>query len=329
MIFRTPRRKRRLHGCAVRSKVESVTDSHVLVVGSANMDLVVATERFPAAGETLLGGGFHTSPGGKGANQAAAIGRLEGKVRFLGKVGPDAFGSELVSSLRASGVDTELVLTADATPSGIAVITVDAKGQNTIIVAPGSNGLLDPDDLISALDEPYGVVLTQLEIPLPTVEALAARRRPGSTFILNPAPAQPLPSSLLAHVTFITPNETEAELLTGIAPVDPNACFAAACRLFDQGVENVVITLGAAGCFHATPAGGCVYPTLSVRPVDTTAAGDAFNGALAHFLAGGAEVERALLLANCVGALATTKPGAVASMPSRADLEAVADQLLK
>jgi ribokinase len=305
-----------------------MAEGKVLVVGSANMDLVVHTPRFPAAGETLLGGRFETFPGGKGANQAVAIGKLGGSVDFLAKLGSDAFGDALLASLTDAGVDTKLLLRTDGHPSGVAVITVDEGGQNTIVVAPGSNMNLSPEEVEAATYGGYAIYLAQLEVPIESVAALAAARPADAPFVLNPAPARALSDDLLSRTTYLTPNQSETQFLTGQFPTDDASCLAAAAPLLDRGVENVIITLGAHGSFLANQRGGRHFPTLNVRAVDTTAAGDAFNGALAHFLAQGREIKNAIPLANCAGALAATKPGAQAGMPTWDEFLYAASELL-
>jgi ribokinase len=298
----------------------------IAVVGSANMDLVVRAPRFPAAGETLLGGEFATHAGGKGANGAVAAGRVGASVSFVGMLGRDAFGEALCQSLSASGVDLTYTLRADATPTGIAQITVDDSGRNTIVVAPGANALLSPEDVTAALEtiQP-AVALASLEVPLNAVAACAGK---AGFLIVNPAPAAQLPQELFPMIDLFTPNQTETHYYTGIAPTDDASCLEAAGKLFDQGLRRVVITLGDRGCFLATPELGRHIPNLEVKAVDTTGAGDAFNGALAAFLAEGRNMENALALANCVGALTCTRAGAQDSMPTLAELREVAGELL-
>lgn len=289
----------------------------VLVVGSANMDLVFRTARMPQPGETLLGGQFATHPGGKGANQAVAIGRLGGAVRFVGRVGRDGFGESLRHSLVEAGVSVEHLRVSEA-PTGTAGIFVDDAGQNMIVVAPGANGEVTPEDVFAAMQTPADVVLAQLEIPLAAVAAAASAER----FILNPAPACPLPDGVLARCFALTPNESELAALTGGADLS-----AGCARLLDLGVENVIVTLGERGSYWASRAGGRSFAAPVIQPVDTTAAGDAFNGALAMFLAEGRELANAIPLANCVGALATTRAGAQGSMPSREEVRGLAGSL--
>ncbi|MEZ0326029.1 MAG: ribokinase [Fimbriimonas sp.] len=293
----------------------------VNVVGSANMDLVVRTTRFPLPGETILGGEFSTFPGGKGANQAVAIAKLGGHPLFIGKVGADPFGHELSLSLGRSGVDiTELIVSEDH-PTGIAVITVDGAGENTIVVASGANMALSPEEVdMLVTDNPSSVLLAQLEIPLKSV--IQAGRAHHGIFILNPAPARILPKELLAMVDVITPNEHETEQLTGIAPQDETSCRLAAEALLERGVKNVIITLGSAGCYLKGKAGEGSFKAFGVDAMDTTAAGDAFSGGLAHALSSGKELKEAITFASAVAALSTTRFGAQSSMPTLAEAKA-------
>ncbi|HLT45855.1 MAG TPA: ribokinase, partial [Rubricoccaceae bacterium] len=281
----------------------------VLVVGSANMDMVVACERFPRPGETVLGRDFETFPGGKGANQAVACARLGGRVQFLGKMGADPFRESLTASLIRDGVRLDGLLTDDEAATGVAVITVDARGENTIVVASGSNMRLTPADLDAheALFAGAAVVLAQLEVPLETVSRAAELAHVhGATFILNPAPARPLPDALLAQVDFLTPNETEAAQLAGFAPDGTTAAEVAARTLLRRGVRHVLVTVGEEGVLLVTEGGVERFPAFRVAPVDTTAAGDAFNGALAFALAEGQPLDEAVRLANAVAACAVT-----------------------
>ncbi len=295
----------------------------MLVVGSANMDLVFETPKMPVPGETLLGGRFATHPGGKGANQAVAIARLGGSVAFCGRIGDDGFGEELWMGLRSASVGVDWLTTSRGS-SGTAGIFVDAEGRNTIVVAPGANGDLTPDDVRRALSKAVpSVVLAQLEVPIAAVTAASEAPR----FVLNPAPACDLPDAILARCYALTPNESELQSLTGIVPTDDEAIRRAAGVLLDRGVENVVVTLGERGSLWRSVKGEGRFAAPRVRVVDTTAAGDAFNGALALFLAEGREMANAVPLANCVGALATTRPGAQGSMPTREDLRTLAGEL--
>lgn len=284
------------------------------------MDLVVRTPRFPLPGESIQGLGFQTFAGGKGANQATAVGKLGGTVGLIAKLGADPFGDQLIQSLTSSGVETSRVKRDPTEATGVALITVDASGQNTIVVAPGTNALLTPHEVRTGLSGiEFQVLLVQLEVPMESVIA-ASEFSEGRTFILNPAPACPISDDLLNRVDYLTPNETEAQILTEILPVDDGSCLAAAKVLLDRGVGNVLITLGPRGSFLANSKGGRHFPSIEVTAVDTTGAGDAFNGALAHFLARGEGIDQAIRLANIVGALSTTRPGAQASMPSLKDV---------
>ena len=298
--------------------------SDACVVGSLNTDLVVTAERLPRPGETLIGRGFAAFPGGKGANQAVAAQRLGGEVRFVGCVGEDAPGDQIAQQMAAEGIPTaNLIRTGGAT--GVALIVVDAEGRNQIAVASGANFQLLPDlaRLHASLMTWAKVLLLQLEIPIPTVQwALATAREHGVLSILNPAPAQPLPDTLLSLVDCLTPNATEAHILTGV-PVDgPEAAVRAAQGLLAQGVRSVIVTLGSQGVLYCDGKSALHFPSFPVEAVDTTAAGDAFNGALAVGLAAGGTWEEALPLANAAAALTCTKRGAQTSFPHRADVEA-------
>lgn len=291
---------------------------HIVVVGSLNMDLVVRSPRHPQPGETLLGTEFHTFPGGKGANQAVAAARLGGQVKMIGRVGADAFGDALIQTLSQDGVDTRHIARLQDAPTGVALITVDAAGQNTIVVVPGANGELSPPDLLAAESafETASVVVMQLEIPLLTVAYAAdlARRR-GACVVLNPAPAQPL-GTTLKQVDVLIPNQPEAALLTGAASARD-----AAKRLRASGVRSVIVTLGEDGVLVVEGETETHLPPHRVSVVDTTAAGDAFVGAFAVALAEGRSTREAAAWGNAAGALAVTRAGAQPSLPSRAELE--------
>lgn len=298
----------------------------IVVVGSINLDLVAGTVRIPAPGETVSGSSFQTFFGGKGANQAVAAGRLGAQVHMLGKVGTDVFGPQLRSGLEAAGVNTAAVDEATG-PSGVALISTESSGQNSIIVVPGANGQVTPADLDShlALIRNAGIVLTQLEIPLPTVEALASiAQREGVPLMLDPAPARPLPDSLFQRVDWITPNETETCTLLGTQSVQWNESSMkdAADALLHRGVHNVVLKLGDRGCYLALADGRREFvPAYKVRAVDTTAAGDAFNGALATALVRGQDPIAAAAWASAVAAISVTRAGAQPSMPNQEEVE--------
>jgi ribokinase len=292
---------------------------HILVVGSLNMDLVVRSPRHPQPGETLLGTEFHTFPGGKGANQAVAAARLGGQVKLIGRVGADAFGNALLETLSQDGVDTRHVEQLQDALTGIALITVNDAGQNTIVVVPGANAKLSPPDLLSAAPsfEGASVVVIQLEIPLLTVTYAAdLARRHGARVVLNPAPAQPLSATCLEQVDVLIPNQSEAALLTGCA-----AAGDAARRLMASGVRSVIVTMGEGGVLVVEDETATHLPAHRVSVVDTTAAGDAFVGAFAVALAEGRTVREAAAWGNAAGALAVTRAGAQPSLPARAELE--------
>lgn len=297
----------------------------VLVVGSINLDLVFRTTQLPVPGQTLLGGEFSTHPGGKGANQAAAVGALGGRVEFVGCIGDDAEGGVLAEALQRSKVGTERLQVLQGRRSGTACVIVAEDGANMIVVAPGANSDVTPAQVTSALGHfKPKVTLCQLEVPMATVLAAAQ----SDCFILNPAPAQALPSEIFPRCFVLTPNETELQGLTGIAPTDQATCVTAAHALLDLGVKNVIVTLGAKGCVWVSATGSQHFPAFEVPTVDTVAAGDSFNGGLAHFLASGRELANAIPLANAVGALSTTKHGAMESMPSLDELRGLAGELL-
>ena len=292
----------------------------IVVVGSSNTDMVVATSRLPLPGETVLGSDFVMAAGGKGANQAVAAARLGGDVAFVARLGQDLFGDEALGHFKQEGMDTRCVFRDPQAPSGVALIMVGSEGQNIIAVAAGANGCLSAEDIEKAqeLISQAGVVLLQLEIPLLAVEAaIRLARAANSIVILNPAPAQPLPQTLLQQVDILTPNETEAMLLTGCPTPE-----AAAQELLKQGVKTVIVTLGADGVLLA--GGGKPpqrLPGFQVRAVDTTAAGDAFNGGLAVALASGEQMESAVHYAQAVAALSVTKRGAQPSLPTGDDVQ--------
>jgi ribokinase len=294
----------------------------IVVVGSLNMDLVVPVPRFPAAGETLLGGDYARHPGGKGANQAVAAARAGGQVAMVGRVGADAFGDTLLRGLGDDGIDTAGVVAVHDTPTGVAFISIDASAQNTIIVAPGANARLAPEDLRS---EPFAgaeVVLLQLEVPLATVlRAARLGREAGARVLLNLAPARPLSPAQLADVDLLVVNETEAATLLGRHERDVASDPTRTAEALTTLVPAAVLTLGAAGAAWAEASGGGgavsgLVPGFTVEAVDTTAAGDAFAGALAVRLAAGVPLADAVRFANAAGALAATRPGAQPSLPT-------------
>jgi len=287
--------------------------------------MVIRLPRLPRPGETLLGGQFLIAAGGKGANQAVGAARAGGNVTLLARVGRDVFGDQAIEGWRRDGINVRLVVRDRAAPSGVALIFVAADGENAIGVAGGANAKLAAADLKRAAGaiRAAAVVVLQLETPLATVQAAAAMAaRAGVRVILNPAPARPLPDSLLKRVSILTPNETEAELLTGIAVRDTTTAAKAAARLRARGVRNVIITLGKRGAYLADVEGQRWVPGFKVKAVDTTAAGDVFNGALAVALAEARPLPEAVRFANAAAALSVTHEGAQPSAPTRPRIEA-------
>lgn len=295
------------------------------VIGSINMDMVLSVPRFPAAGETLTGGNFQTVPGGKGANQAVALGRLGAPVRMAGRVGDDAFGRRYLDHFRKNGVDVRAVDAVAGTATGVADILVNAAGENCIVIAPGANGLCDLEWLERALEATADceIFLLQLEIPLDTVaEAVRQLRKMGKTILLDPAPAVPLSEDVLSAVDFLTPNETELKAVTSGLPED--AGIEERVRHLVGGSGRVVVhKRGADGAYIGTRDGIEHVPGFSVRAVDTTAAGDTFNAGLAAGLAMGWPLRDAVRLANAAGALAVTAYGAQEGMPSLEQAQAL------
>jgi ribokinase len=295
----------------------------IVVLGSTNTDMVVKATRIPAPGETILGGRFLMNPGGKGANQAVAAARLGGEVVFIAKVGNDLFGREARTLFAKEGIGTDYVLTDAEEPSGVALIMVDAKGENCISVASGANGALSVEDIEVARGaiEKAGVLLMQLETPVETV--LCAARwasAKGVPVVLNPAPACELPDELLQCLSMITPNETEAELLTGVKVTDETSTARAAKALCAKGVKRVVITMGSKGAFVYADGEGMIVPAVKVKAVDTTAAGDVFNGALAVALTEDHPLAATISFAAKAAAISVTRMGAQASAPYRNEI---------
>ena len=297
--------------------------SRIIVIGSSNTDMVIKTEKLPVPGETILGGTFLMNPGGKGANQAVAAARLGGKVTFITKRGNDLFGNQAVGLLMREGIHTQYIVKDMELPSGVALITVDSAGENSIVVAPGSNGNLLQEDIPPVIFDAgkYEILLLQLEIPMDTVEycAISAYDR-GIKVILNPAPARQLSDNLLAHTWLITPNETEAETITGVSITDIASAERAAGLLQERGVKNVIITLGDSGAFVKSENYTGLIPGVKVIPVDTTAAGDVFNGALAVAISEGKNIVDAVNFANKAASISVTRMGAQASAPYRNEI---------
>ena len=295
--------------------------SDILVIGSLNADLVVRAPRFPAPGETISGEDLAIIPGGKGANQAVAAARQGAKVSMVGRVGNDSFGPTLTQNLQNNNVDTSHVRT-DSAATGTAIIVVDASGQNSIVLSPGANGKVTPTDVDAVSLQDVDTLLLQFEIPLETViHAASLARQNGLRVILNPAPARPIPNSLLADVDILVPNESELQLLTDMPVTGIDSARSAAQALLAKGVGTVIVTLGSNGALLVTNEQVTHIPAFKVDVVDTTAAGDAFIGGLAAALLKGKSLEEAVQHGNASGALATTQFGAQPSLPTAEDVE--------
>ena len=295
----------------------------IFVVGSSNTDMVVKSAKLPAPGETIIGGEFLMNPGGKGANQAVAAAKLGALVTFACKIGDDIFGRQAIEGFKSEGINVDHIMIDNDHPSGVALILVDEKGENSIAVASGANGSLQVEELekVIAQIKKDDIVLFQLEIPIPTVEyAIKQCSEKGAIVILNPAPASLLNDSVFPYISIITPNETEAELLTGIKVTDQQSAELAAKDLQKKGVENVIITLGSKGALVYNSLIKILVPSPAVVAVDTTAAGDVFNGALAVALSEGKDLENAVHFACKVASIAVTRMGAQASAPRRGEL---------
>ncbi len=290
------------------------TRPKIVVVGSANTDMVVKTERIPGPGETVIGGEFIMAAGGKGANQAVAAARLGAQVTFVGRLGSDVFGDQAIAGYQAQGIDTAYVVRDEHAASGVALIFVDARGENSIAVASGANAHLTPVDVerAGAAIDSADVLLVQLEVPLDAVRrAIELAHRAGVCVILNPAPAKEIDPDLLAQVSIATPNEHEIRVIVGEREQET-----AIARMLEAGTETVLVTLGPRGVLWATRAGRQNVPAFQVEAVDTTAAGDAFNGGLACALGRGLNMAQAIRYANAVAAISVTRMGAQPSLPT-------------
>jgi ribokinase len=298
----------------------------IVVVGSSNTDMVIRASHIPAPGETILGGEFFMNAGGKGANQAVAAARLGGKVTFIAKVGKDIFGDKAIKGFINEGINTDYIAVDEFKPSGIALITVDDKAENSIVVASGANNTIVKQDIDKAIEQikKADIILLQLEIPVNIVEYVAETGKQfGKKVILNPAPAQKLSDNIYNSLYIITPNETEAEILTGIKVTDIQSAEKAAKVLRDKGVEIVIITMGEKGAYILTDKISELIPGRKVKAIDTTAAGDTFNGALAVAIADNKEIKEAVKFANTAASISVTKLGAQSSAPYLKDIKAV------
>ena len=301
-----------------------MSKKQIIVVGSSNTDMIIKLDHIPRPGETILGGEFVTAAGGKGANQAVAAARAGGKVTFVARVGRDMFGDQAIAGFVKEKINTDHVSRDKSRPSGVALIFVAKDGENSIAVAGGANNGLSATDVKKAKANiaDAGMLIMQLETPLETVQAAAdLAAKAGLHVILNPAPARALPDELLKKISIITPNETEAELLTGINVDSDQAAAQAADKLLARGVKTVIITLGSRGAFVVGDGVRKLVPGFKVKAVDTTAAGDTFNGALAVALVEGQTLTNAVRFANAAAALSVTRLGAQTSVPTRKEIE--------
>ncbi|MGI9281753.1 MAG: ribokinase [Endozoicomonas sp.] len=296
----------------------------ILVLGSVNADHVLKVDAFPRPGETVTGSRYEVIPGGKGANQAVASARLGGNTHFLACVGQDAFGREIVDKFAEDGINTSLVEQVEGVNTGVALIFVDERAENCIGIAAEANAALTPERVLEKKAEIAGAdyLLMQLETPEASIlEAAKVARSTGVTVVLNPAPARPLSDEILANVNMITPNQTEAEVLTGVAVNDSNSACQAALVLHDKGISTVVITMGKMGALISDQAGARIVPSFEVSATDTTAAGDTFNGALLVKLAEGMDIDSAARFANAAAGISVTRRGAQTSIPGRDETE--------
>jgi ribokinase len=298
----------------------------IVIVGSCNTDMVIKADRLPIPGETILGGTFFMNPGGKGANQAVAASRMGGKVTLISKTGNDVFGKQSVMLYHSENINTDFVFSDPGLPSGVALITVDANGENCIVVASGANASLSPSDINKAAGEieSAGLVLMQLEIPIETVEYVAEiANKKGIKVILNPAPARALSDKLLKCLYIIIPNKSEAEILSGIKVTDYETAMQAADIISARGVDNVVITLGSQGALIKERDEYHYVDAYKVESVDTTAAGDSFCGSMCVGLSEGKSILDAVKLAARAAALTVTRMGAQSSIPYRSELSSL------
>lgn len=297
---------------------------NIVVVGSLHMDLTIRAKTIPRLGETVLGDQFKMSPGGKGANQAVAAAKLGANVTLIGRVGSEAFGTDLMRNAGQHRINTKFIVQDKETQTGLALIMVDQKGNNIIAVFPGADMKCSKEDIDRAdsVIKSADILLAQLETPFPVAQhAIQKAFQYGVKVILNPSPAHTLPEDVLRNVNVLTPNESEAEILSGNSITDLSSARKAITEILKKGAENIVLTLGKEGALVGTKAEVVHVKSPKVNPVDTTGAGDAFCGALAVAISSGENLEEAVVYANCAGALATTKMGAQEALPTREELE--------
>ena len=296
----------------------------IIVIGSSNIDMMVKTSHLPAPGVTILGGEFFMNQGGKGANQAVAVKRLGGNLIFVAKLGNDILGQQSVDYFKKEGIDTKYITLDENSASGVALISVDDHAENSIVVASGANMLLNEQDVDKVVEEMCegDILLMQLEIPIQTVEYAARKAfEKGVKVVLNPAPARNLPKELLRYLFMITPNRIEAEMLTGIKIVNDADAERVAKGISAMGVQNIIVTLGSKGCLVREGDTSYCVDAFKVEPVDTTAAGDTFNGALCVGLAEGMNLRQSAVMASKASSVAVTRMGAQSSIPHRKELD--------
>lgn len=301
-----------------KKTIKSIMKPSIIVIGSSNTDMVIKADHLPLPGETILGGTFFMNPGGKGANQAVAAARLNGQVTFICKTGNDIFGRQSLQLFEDEGIDTTLIQSDSTNPSGVALITVDKNAENCIVVASGANAFLTPQSLAKAemVISSARIVLMQLEIPIETVAYVATVAAANNVkVVLNPAPACEIPADLMQNISVITPNKTEAEMLSGVAIIDLETAAAAAKVIREKGVEVVIITLGSKGALIVTDTLTQMIEAPNVKAIDTTAAGDVFNGALAVALSEEKSITDAVAFACQAAAISVTRMGAQSSAP--------------
>jgi ribokinase len=295
----------------------------IYVIGSSNTDMVIKSDKLPTPGETIIGGVFLMNAGGKGANQAVAVAKLGAEVIFVSKVGNDIFGKQAIEGFQNLGINTDFVFIDNENPSGVALILVDGHGENSISVASGANANLQISEVQKAINQVQkdDIVLLQLEIPLTTVTGTIKKcAEKGAKVILNPAPAQKLDESVFEFISLITPNETEAELLTGIKVIDLASAELAAKAFHIRGIPEVIITLGSRGAFFSDETKQVLIPSPKVEAIDSTAAGDIFNGALCVAISEGQAIEDAISFACKAASISVTRMGAQASAPTREEV---------
>ena len=312
--------------------IQAIMKPSILIIGSSNTDMVIKADHLPAAGETILGGTFFMNPGGKGANQAVAAARLGGRVGFIAKTGNDIFGRQSLQLFEEEGINTSNIISDPKNPSGVALITVDAHAENCIVVASGANATMNAADLNMAKEMilQASIILMQLEIPVETVEyVVSLTENRNIRVVLNPAPVCSLSDKLLGRISIFTPNKKEAEMLTGISITDDESAKKAALILAQKGIETVILTLGPRGALLLHREVFTMVAAPVVDAVDTTAAGDVFNGSLDVALAEGKEIRDAVYFACCAAAISVTRLGAQSSAPYRAEVDSFIQQLSK